>query len=120
MGWGSATGIFEVVYDTTLQLDHDSRVQILTSLIRRLRDGDWDTYDEAWYGCEDDDALREAFKNNDIEFESEDFMDIERTIDEIQAAVDKLTRNDWVDIEYDSGQLLFSKHGRDLGLVTWY
>lgn len=76
MGWGSASGIFDEVYEAVCEVNNcgdlpdAGKVYILEALIGALTDRDWDTWDEVGDGH--DAQLIEAFENIGIYREDDD------------------------------------------------
>lgn len=64
MGWNSANEIFDPVAQALLNnnVDHHSKVDILTTLIRNLQSQDWDTEDESLDDFRHEDSVVEAFR----------------------------------------------------------
>ena len=68
MGWASAGGIFDPVAQGLINAgaSDDVKIQVLTLLIKALKDGDWDTEDESLDQFRDDPAIVEAFRRNGV------------------------------------------------------
>ena len=66
MGWASASEIFDPVAQALIDadLDRERKVTVLATLIDKLRDGDWDTYDYSYDQFRHDPAVVEAFHRN--------------------------------------------------------
>jgi hypothetical protein len=63
MGWASASEIFDPVAQTLVDLNADAanKRALLTMLIDKLRDLDWDTWDESLQAWRTDPAIVSAF-----------------------------------------------------------
>ena len=63
MGWGSANEIFDPVAQALIKADASDEliVATLSKLIDKLRDGDWDTWDESRERFADSPAVQAAF-----------------------------------------------------------
>lgn len=66
MGWSSGTDIFDAVADALIAAGVDDRTlrEVTTILIDKLRDSDWDTWDESLERYTDNPAILEAFHRN--------------------------------------------------------
>lgn len=66
MGWASAGGIFDPVASAMQRVGatDEQKTEVLSVLIRALRDGDWDTDGESLGAFQDDPAIVEAFRRN--------------------------------------------------------
>jgi hypothetical protein len=75
MGWSSGNEIFDPVAWALMnnQVPEDAQTEILSVLIDRLQDGDWDTEDESLYEFRNFPAIVEAFRRNGIEAEEYDY-----------------------------------------------
>lgn len=67
MGWASASGIFDPVAQALIDLDApaDMKRKVLGTLLRTLRDNDWDTYDESREEFRDDPVVMSVFAEHD-------------------------------------------------------
>lgn len=74
MGWNSANEIFDPVAQALIDLgaSNDVKVGVLSPLIYRLQQEDWDTESESLEWFEDDPAIVEAFRLNGVSLEAED------------------------------------------------
>lgn len=68
MGWASATYIFDPVARALINagVDDNTKTSVLTDLIRRLQESDWDTEDESLDEFKHDPAIVEAFRCNGV------------------------------------------------------
>jgi hypothetical protein len=68
MGWASGNGIFDPVARKTreLGLTEQQRTEILTVLIHEMQMHDWDTEGESLDEFQDDKAVVEAFRRNEV------------------------------------------------------
>lgn len=64
MGWASAGDIFDPVAQALIDLgaSDEMKIAVLTTLIDKLRDGDWDTEHESAGMFREDAAVMEAFR----------------------------------------------------------
>jgi hypothetical protein len=68
MGWASAGSIFDPVARTLIDrnIDDATKHAVLSSLIKALQDGDWDTEGESLDEFENDPAVVQAFRDNGV------------------------------------------------------
>jgi hypothetical protein len=66
MGWASGGEIFDEVAQALIEAkaSDELKQRLLTRLIDKLRDGDWDTCDESLERFADDPAIVAAFADN--------------------------------------------------------
>lgn len=68
MGWASAGDIFDPVAQALIDAgaSDDIKRRTLSKLIRKLKDGDWDTESESLGQFSDDPAIVDAFRENGV------------------------------------------------------
>ena len=68
MGWASAGDIFDPVAEALVRchIDYDDAVRILSTLIEKLQEGDWDTEHESLGNFRQWPEVVEAFRQNGI------------------------------------------------------
>lgn len=74
MGWGSASSIFDVVADALIAAGASDELKLntLSPLIKELRDGDWDTWDESMDRYAGDSVIMQAFRASGCYTECDD------------------------------------------------
>lgn len=74
MGWASGSGIFDPVADALIEAGASDEliVKTLVPLIDKLRDEDWDTWDESLTRYRDNPVIVEAFAKAGCEIEPDD------------------------------------------------